>query len=262
MDIAAASSIEAALDQFEPWGIINAAGYVRVDDAEREPERCLRENRDGPALLAQVCARHGLSLVTFSSDLVFDGGKREPYLESDGVSPLNVYGRSKAEAEELVLERLPEALVVRTSAFFGPWDEYNFITVALRVLAAGERFLAAEDAQVSPTYVPELVNATLDLLIDGERGIWHLANQGATTWAGLARLAAEREGLDAGLVEARRTEALGLAAARPLYTVLGSERASLLSPLEDAVERYFREREVAIRQREERRYLTRTQGRS
>jgi dTDP-4-dehydrorhamnose reductase len=93
--------------------------------------------------------------------------------------------------------------VIRTSAFFEPWDQYNFVTIALRTLAAGKPFVAAEDAIVSPTYVPDLVNTTLDLIIDGECGLWHLANPGAITWANLARQAAEMAGLRSAQTEAR-----------------------------------------------------------
>lgn len=244
MDIADPQSVEHAFAELEPWAVVNTAGYVRVDDAEREPEKCFRENAEGAATLAAACARRGAALLTFSSDLVFDGTKGSPYVESDEVSPLNVYGRSKADAERRVLEELPNALVARTSAFFGPWDEHNFITVALRTLAEGRKFVAADDAFVSPTYVPDLVGASLDLLIDGEQGIWHLSNEGAITWAELARLAARRAGLDPQLVEARSTVFLQLAAPRPLYSVLGSERGQLLPTLEDALDRYLHERET------------------
>jgi dTDP-4-dehydrorhamnose reductase len=142
-----------------------------------------------------------------------------------------------------VLAAHPASLVVRTSAFFGPWDEYNFLTVVLRALGAGESFIAASDAIISPTYVPDLVNACLDLLIDEERGLWHLANDGAVSWADLARRVAEQVGLDASNVEARKTADLQLAARRPLYSVLGSERGLLLPSLEDALSRYLRESE-------------------
>jgi dTDP-4-dehydrorhamnose reductase len=243
MDIADPQSVERALAEFEPWAVVNTAGYVRVDDAEREAEKCLRENASGAATLAAACARRGAALLTFSSDLVFDGTKGSPYVESDEVSPLNVYGRSKALAERLVLAELPTALVVRTSAFFGPWDAHNFVTLVLKTLAEGRKFVAADDALVSPTYVPDLVRTSLDLLIDGEGGLWHLANAGAITWAELARLAARRAGLDPQLIEARPTVFLQLAAPRPLYSVLGSERGQLLPTLEDALERYLNERE-------------------
>jgi dTDP-4-dehydrorhamnose reductase len=242
MDIADAKSVALALDRLEPWAVVNAAGYVRVDDAEGEPERCLRENADGAWLLSAACAARDIALVTFSSDLVFDGEKNVPYVESDATAPLNVYGRSKAEAERRVLASHAGALVIRTSAFFSPWDEHNFIHAALGTLASGRTFVAASDATVSPTYVPDLANACLDLLIDGERGVWHLANAGALTWADFARLAAERAGLDPRLVEATPAKQLRLAAARPRYSVLASERGTLLPSLEDALARYLRER--------------------
>src|SRR5215213_9355120 len=190
MDIAAPASVAAALDALTPWAVVNTAGYVRVDDAEGEPERCFRENAAGPAALAGACAARGIGLVTFSSDLVFDGRKGAPYAEGDAVNPLNVYGRSKAAAEARVLAVHPAALVVRTSAFFGPWDEHNFVTAVLRALAAGEPFRAASDAVVSPTYVPDLVGACLDLLAAGRTGLVHAATAGAVTWADLARRAA------------------------------------------------------------------------
>jgi dTDP-4-dehydrorhamnose reductase len=246
MDIADARSVESALVEFEPWAVVNTAGYVRVDDAEQEADKCMRENAEGAATLAEACGRHGAALLTFSSDLVFDGAKASPYVESDAVAPLNVYGRSKALAEQRVSELLPSALVVRTSAFFGPWDEHNFITLALAALAEGREFVAADDLIISPTYVPDLVNASLDLLIDGEGGLWHLANGGALSWAELARRAARRAGLDANLVEARPAAALKFAAPRPPYGVLASERGQLLPSLEDALERYLKERETRV----------------
>jgi dTDP-4-dehydrorhamnose reductase len=242
MDIASRQSVESALSALDPWAVINAAGYVRVDEAEQEALSCYRENTDGPATLAGVCAHHGAALLTFSTDLVFDGSNMEPYVESDPIAPLNVYGRSKAEAEARVLDLIPSALVVRTSAFFGPWDEYNFVTAALFALAAGRRFAAADDATISPTYVPDLAHACLDLLIDGESGIWHLSNVGGVTWVELARLAANLHGLNASLIDPRPTRSFNLAAPRPTYSVLGSERGQILPRLEDALYRYARER--------------------
>jgi dTDP-4-dehydrorhamnose reductase len=247
MDIADPQSINTVLDQYNPWAVINAAGYVRVDDAERESELCHRENALGPELLAAACARRQASLLTFSSDLVFDGAKRSPYVESDAPSPLNVYGQSKAEAERRVLEALPNALIIRTSAFFGPWDKYNFVTLALSSLSEERIFTAAEDTVISPTYVPDLVHASLDLLIDNESGIWHLANSGEITWAELAERAAALAGLDASLVDARPNHTLALPAPRPAYSVLGSQRGALLPPLEDALSRYLRECEILFR---------------
>jgi dTDP-4-dehydrorhamnose reductase len=236
--VAREESVAAAIDAIRPWAVVNAAGYVRVDDAEGDRERCFRENADGARVLATACGRRRIPLVTFSSDLVFDGAKGAAYVESDRVSPLGVYGESKAAAERLVLEAHSRALVVRTSAFFGPWDEHNFVTLALRAIGRGDAFVAADDAVVSPTYVPDLVHAALDLLVDGASGVWHLANGGAVSWTALARQAATRAGLDAGLVIGRPTASLGLRAPRPGFSALTSERGLLLPALENAICRY------------------------
>lgn len=258
LDIADPDSVAAAFAEHEPWAVVNTAGYVRVDDAERNAQACHRDNAHGAQVLASQCALDAVQLVTFSSDLVFDGTQSEPYLEGARPAPLNVYGRSKAQAESWVLERHPAALVVRTSAFFGPWDEHNHITSALRALAAGQAFPAATDLVVSPTYVPDLVNVCLDLLIDRASGIWHLSNVGAVTWAELAVNGARAVGIDAESLVRCTAHDLGLAAPRPRYSVLGSERAALMPTLADALERYaalcaeqFRPRaEAAVQVRE------------
>jgi dTDP-4-dehydrorhamnose reductase len=157
-----------------------------------------------------------------------------------------VYGLSKARAEKAVLAAYPGAMVVRTSAFFGPWDEYNFLTVSLKRLASGESVTAADDMTVSPTYVPDLVNVTLDLAIDGAAGLWHLANDGATTWADFARDAARLKGRDPDLIVPVPAATLGFTAPRPAYSALGSERGrGLMPPLPAAMERYALERREA-----------------
>ena len=239
MDVADRTSVLAAIEAFQPWAIVNATGYVRVDEAETDVDRCYRENVQGPSVLAVACAERGISLVTFSSDLVFDGAQQTPYVESHAVGPLNVYGSTKVEGERAVLAAMPNALVIRTSAFFGPWDPYNFVTLALAELAAERTVVAAEDVSISPTYVPDLVQGALDLLIDGEQGRWHLANGGEVSWAELARSAAQAVGLDAGRVEGRRLDELAFKAQRPRYSVLGSERDRIMPELDDALSRYL-----------------------
>jgi dTDP-4-dehydrorhamnose reductase len=239
MDITNPESVERALAKHRPWAVINTAGYVRVDDAEHDVERCKRENTIGPAVLAAACARHAVHLTTFSSDLVFDGALDRPYVESDDTAPLGIYGLSKAEAEQRVLDKHPGALVVRTSAFFGPWDKHNFVTQALQALERGDTFRAANDLTVSPTFVPDLVHACLDLAIDGEGGIWHLANAGSVTWAELAQRAAAAAGIDASRLEAVPATTLGFTAERPRQVALTSERGVLLPSLDNALARYL-----------------------
>ncbi|MBD8630251.1 sugar nucleotide-binding protein [Oxalobacteraceae sp. CFBP 8755] len=238
MDITDPASVDAAIVRFKPWAIINAGGFVRVDEAETDSERCMRENTLGPTVLALACMRHALRFMTFSSDLVFDGAKGAPYVESDATNPLGVYGRSKLDAETRVLDADPQALVIRTSAFFGPWDRHNFVTQALGALANGEPFEAAGDMIISPTYVPDLVKVALDLMIDRERGIWHLTNGDAVSWAELARRACAAAGMSADGLQEIAADAVDYPAQRPAFSALGSERALLLPSLDNALQRY------------------------
>jgi dTDP-4-dehydrorhamnose reductase len=242
MDITNSTSVEQMLTEIKPWAVINAAGYVRVDDAEREPHLCHLVNTEGATILAKACADRGIAMVKFSSDLVFDGNRTAPYMESHEVAPLNVYGQSKAIAEQQVLIAHPDSLVIRTSAFFSPWDSYNFLTIALSTLASGQPFIAASDTVISPTYVPDLVNTTLDLLIDGESGLWHLANAGAIAWADLAREVATLAKLDHTRIHAIPSKELGWIAPRPAYSALGSERGMLLPSLDKAIGCYLNDR--------------------
>jgi dTDP-4-dehydrorhamnose reductase len=234
-DITDPTDVDAVIRHVQPWAVVNAAGYVRVDAAETDSDACTRANVAGAVNLAAACRRRGLPLMTFSSDLVFDGRAARPYVETDVPRPLNVYGASKAAAEARVLDLLDEALVIRTSAFFGPWDDYNFPRAVLRALDTGRSFAAACDSTVSPTYVPHLVNASLDLLIDGVRGIWHLANIGAVTWYEFARAVAVATGRPVeAIVPIPTVEVLG-PAVRPSFSVLGSERGTLLPPLAEGL---------------------------
>ena len=238
MDITDPASVEAAIVRFKPWAIVNAGGYVRVDDAEGDADSCMRANTLGPTVLALACMRHALRFLTFSTDLVFDGGKEQPYVESDATNPLGVYGHSKREAERRVLDADPQALVIRTSSFFGPWDQHNFVTQALNALDAGLPFRAAHDVTVSPTYVPDLVNVSLDLLIDRERGVWHLTNGDALSWAELVRRACAMAGVPCEMLQEVSIGECGFVARRPRYSAMTSERGLLLPSLDDALRRY------------------------
>jgi dTDP-4-dehydrorhamnose reductase len=248
VDLEDARSVDTALRRHQPWAVVNAAGYVRVDDAEEDRDTCMRTNAAAPGVLAASCSRHDVRLVCFSSDLVFDGAHerlQRPYVETDPVCPLNVYGRSKAEMEQRVLDVLPDALVVRTAAFFGPWDTSNFVSRTISALRAGDTVLAALDAIVSPTYVVDLVNATLDLLIDAESGIWHLTNGGGLSWAALAQRVAVLTHLPGELVQPVPLHTLGHAARRPRYAVLASERGRIMPSLADALDRYLHDCDLA-----------------
>jgi len=231
--------IAQAIDHYKPWAIINTAGFVRVDDAELQQEDCLLSNTIGPINLALNCKKNGIKLLTFSSDLVFDGEKKTGYLEHDSVNPLNMYGISKAKAEQQILNVDRDALIIRTSAFFSPWDNYNFAAAVLNSLNNGKEFKAAADVFISPTYVPDLVKACLDLLIDDEKGIWHLSNEGMLTWHDFAQEIAQRSKFDSKLIIPVPITTLALKAKRPRYSALKTTKGMHLPSLESALTHYL-----------------------
>jgi dTDP-4-dehydrorhamnose reductase len=234
------AAIDRVLRAVQPWAVINAAGWVRVDEAEAAADACMAVNALGALSLARACRDLDLPFVGFSSDLVFDGRSDQPYVESDRTAPLNVYGVSKAQAERTILELGGKPLMVRTAAFFSAFDPHNFAAHVVRTLAAGKVLDAAEDLIVSPTHVPDLVDAVLDLLIDGETGLRHLANGGAVSWAEFGRRISAALGLDRTLIRGVPAASFGWAAERPAQVSLGTERGFILPPLETAIERFAR----------------------
>jgi dTDP-4-dehydrorhamnose reductase len=233
LDITDPDAVWRLLGTTRPWAVVNAARAGDVDAAEREPHRCYRVDGEGPGILAAACAAFDARFVTFSSSLVFDGGLGEPYTEHHAASPLNVYGRAKAEAERRVRAHHEGSLVVRAGSFFGAGE--TFLPRALRTLERGEALLVPDDVVVSPTYLPHLVEATLDLLVDGEAGVWHLANAGGVSPCAFVAMVAEEAACDSASLVPCRLGELDLVATRPRNSALTSARGLLLPPLEGAV---------------------------
>ncbi|GGE28583.1 hypothetical protein GCM10007276_02170 [Agaricicola taiwanensis] len=235
MDMADAATAAMTLRRHRPWAVVNAAGFSQISEAERQRSLCFRENATGPAALARACADAGLPLLTFSSDLVFDGALGRPYRESDPVNPSCTYGESKAEGERLVLTAHPGALIIRTGASFGPWDERNTVYRNLRAMADRKILQLSDTVRLSPAYLPDLTHAVLDLLIDGEHGVWHVTNRGETSWYGLIRKAAERARLQPLLLSPE------LPPRTASSTALTSERGLIMPTLESGLGRFIRE---------------------
>ena len=244
IDISNYKSLEALLQENRPWAVINTAGYVNIDGAEEEEENCLALNTAAPVLMASLCHLHDLPFMTFSTDQVFDGSNWSGYFENDLPHPINVYGRSKLQQEELVMALHPRSCIIRTSAFFGPWDEHNFVWRVITALQRGETVEAAGDVYVSPTYVPDLVSACLNMLIDGESGIFHLANKGSVSWAAFAKQVAKMAGLESRLVKSIPASKTGWLARRPVYSALESQKGQRMPELTDGLRRFFLERQL------------------
>lgn len=242
IDLNDVAAIEQVFRHYRPWAVINAAGYSRINKAETEPQKCFHDNVTILKHLSRACEAGGIKLLTFSSAMVFDGLKELAYLESDRVSPLNVYGKSKVAAEKIAIESGCDALIIRTSLFFSPWDSGNFVNKIIDNLAGNESLYFSPDTFISPTYLPDLVNVSLDLLIDNESGIWHLTNQGETTWQQLASEIAGRVGARASFVSNGYADLFDKTAPRPRRSVLSSEKGIFMPPLTQALDCYFNDR--------------------
>lgn len=241
-DITDIAQIEKVIEHYRPWAIINASGYVRVDEAETDVDTCFLLNAFAPGNLAKLCSRYGIQLMNFSTDLVFDGKKSGPYEETDAVRPLNVYGRSKAEGEKIMLDHFNDSLIIRTSSFFGPWDRYNFAFHVLETLSINKNFRAVSDITISPTYVPHLADTALDLLIDAEKGIWHLTNEGHISWYDFAVELAAKKGYSKNRIESCNQHDMLWPAERPVYSAMHCNRGIQLPSLEHAMNQYINEK--------------------
>ncbi len=238
MNIADPGQVGRVLDDLAPWAVVNAAGWVRVDDAEEQEAACMAANAEGAALLASACAERGIHYTAFSSDLVFDGEQPGGYVEDDSPRPLNVYGRSKAAAEEDCLVANPASLIIRTAAFFSPYDPHNFAMHVERELRASRPVPASDDHVVTPAFVPDLVNATLDLVVDGERGIWHLSSGAAMSWYQFGSRIADAFVLDSALLTRATPAELGWRAVRPRHVPLRSTRGQPMPNFDSALARH------------------------
>jgi dTDP-4-dehydrorhamnose reductase len=197
--------------------VLHTAAWTDVDGAEAEPQTTAAVNVGGTANAASL----GAPLVVFSTDYVFDGQKREPYVESDGPNPLSAYGRSKLHGEAAAG---PEAWIVRSAWLFGP-NGHNFLRTMLRLGAERDEVAVVDDQRGTPTYVAHLAAAVRELVGSGApAGVWHLAADGDCTWAEFAEAIFEEAGLKT-RVRRITSEELRRPAARPAYSVLRSERA-------------------------------------
>lgn len=229
-------SLATVLAETAPWAVI-AADHARPAAADHGGSNLA-------VALATACAERALPLLSFSSALVFDGARTTGYVEGDPTAPVDGTGEWQAETEARVLAVHPGALIVRTGPLFGPWDAHNPVTAALRTLTAGAP-LAAPAGTVSPTYLPHLADACLDLLIDAEQGLWHLANEGSITWVDLFKRVAADAGLDPARVRRRSSRALASDPA-PRHRALASERGWIMPSLDDALARYTWERDRSL----------------
>ncbi len=214
------------LDEVRPSLVINAAAYTDVNGAESHAGEAWAINAQGPAHLASLCRDRKIRLIHLSTDYVFDGTAHEPYPETAAPNPLNAYGRSKREGEDLVRREYPDSLIVR-SAWLYAQQGRNFVNTMLDLMAVRDEIKVVADQVGTPTRARNLAR-TLWRLQD-EAGIFHFTDEGQTSWHGFA-LAIRDEALNLGLL-ARKPDIIAIPSAeypspaiRPAYSVLSMDK--------------------------------------
>jgi dTDP-4-dehydrorhamnose reductase len=223
LDITDAAAVEHAITELGPELVVNCAAWTDVDGAEADEQSAMDVNDNAAALVAGTSAAHGASILHVSSDYVFDGAKRGPYVESDLPAAISAYGRSKQAGETSVAIANPRHLIVRSSWLFGTAGP-NFVETMLRIAGEQPEVLVVTDQVGGPTYTPHLA-AGLTRVIEGEQfGIHHVAASGQCSWFEFAQEIFDQAGVECRVMSAT-TEMLDRPAPRPAYSVLGSERA-------------------------------------
>ena len=187
LDITDKTQVKHWLEKFQPSLVVNAAAYTNVDKAETEQNLAFAVNRDGPANLAEACAKFEIPLIHISTDFIFDGKKSSPYIESDPVSSLSIYGKSKQEGENEVRSRLKKHIILRTAWLYGIHGQ-NFVKTMLRLGREKEVISVVADQYGSPTSAADLAAVVLQIISgikysdDINWGTYHYCGHGITTW--------------------------------------------------------------------------------
>lgn len=251
LDIGDFDRLHNVLDSLDFDVLINCAAMTGVDLCETEIDQAFTINAEAPELLAEICRDKNARLIHFSTDYVFDGEKREPYVETDLANPISIYGESKRAGEKLVLQAGDRHLVVRVSWVFGP-DRPSFIDAMIERAREEERIDAISDKFSTPTYTTDIADAILQLLFNVHaRGVLHFANAGECSWQEYAQHALDCCDSLGVPLRAKTVGALKLAdmknwiARRPVYSVLSSAKYKELTGVSprawrDAVADYIR----------------------
>ena len=214
--------------------VVNCAAYTNVDGAETESEVAHAVNADGARNVAEAAER----VLYVSTDYVFDGVKRRPYVESDATGPLQEYGHSKLAGERATVDANDNHLVVRSSWLFGAGGR-NFVDTMLTLRRDRDELLVVDDQVGSPTFTGHLAEALVALAGGDERGVLHVAGSGSCSWFDFARAIFERSGADAD-VRPCTTDEFPRPARRPANSVLASERgAPVLPAWQDGLDAYL-----------------------
>ena len=243
-DLRDVGSVVSKTQQARPDWIILCAAYTDVDGCEKDPARAFAVNRDGAAHVARAAVQTGSRLVFVSSDYVFDGEKRTPYEIEDPRNPINVYGRSKAEAESNLSETVPGCCIVRTSWLFGVGGKC-FPDTILKLAGTQPELRVVDDQRGCPTYTPDLAAVIASLVRKQANGVVHVTNGGSCSWFEFARAILAARSPETTVLPVTTAE-FPRPARRPAHSVLSSRSLQgfgiNLPDWQDALQRYLRQR--------------------
>lgn len=224
LDIQNPSQVEKVIQQLSPRIIFHPAALASVEACQEQPAQCWDINVEGTRSLAKAAKKIGAKVVYFSTDYVFDG-KQGPYTEEDDPNPINVYGKAKFAAEQLLKEELESFLIVRVNVVYG-WEPRgkNFVMGLRKKLGQGSQIKVPDDQIGNPTYVDDIVDTVIELVDRGETGLFHVAGNHHIDRFTFAVMAAKAFQLDSSLMLPVKTSQLQQMAPRPLIGGLRSDR--------------------------------------
>ena len=237
LDICDADAVAACIAENSVGTIVNCAAYTNVERAEDEPEICRRINCEGVAVLADAALKAGASLIQISTDFVFDGTKGSPYLEDDSPAPLSVYGRTKAEAEDIITASGVHGVIIRTAWLYSPYGK-NFVKTMLHLGSTLPSVNVVNDQVGSPTYAADLAEAVLKfipLAVSKKGEIYNYSNEGACSWFDFACETMRQAGLTCAVNPVSSSE-YPQKAVRPAYSYL--DKSKIAAELELDVPRW------------------------
>jgi dTDP-4-dehydrorhamnose reductase len=245
LDVTDTGAVRAFMRRLEPEAVVNCAAWTDVDGAESAEEEAFAVNAAGAGHLAAAAAEVGARIVHVSTDYVFAGDAREPYVESDPPAPRSAYGRTKLEGERRVAAANPRHAIARTAWLFGAGGR-NFVDTMLALGAERDEVSVVVDQIGCPTWTGHLAPALVELAEHDEPGIHHLAGAGRCSWNELAVEVFDRAGVACRVLPAT-SESVRRPAPRPAWSVLGTERRDpiVLPPWQEGLDGHLRERAPA-----------------
>jgi dTDP-4-dehydrorhamnose reductase len=239
LDVTDGDAVERWIADVRPDAVVNCAAWTDVDGAESDPDGAAAVNAAGAGNVARAAARHGARLVHVSTDYVFDGAKRTPYVESDATGPRSAYGATKLAGERAVAAAGGSHAIVRSSWLFGIRGR-NFVETMLALGAARDELRVVDDQVGCPTATEALAPALLELAQRDAQGIFHVAGAGSCSWHEFALEIFRQAQVDCRVLPCTTAE-MPRPAARPAFSVLATERpeSPVLPPWQEGLASYL-----------------------